>query len=348
MRPTNRPRLSTARVPTVVLALVVSGLSCTYRNVESTSAQSLGTPTGATAGTPAPSTTGSPAGPSPNPRGTRIRLSNLRGRVAFDCGSGVCISNVDGSNVRHLTHLRGPEFDPTWAPDGTRVAYRDSRRGINHNDEIYVVNTDGSRRRNLTRSSSNDWGPDWSSDGRLIAYSSDLQLSVMRPDGTHRQQVTDIEAEYPSWSPDGRRIAFMSAQPDARGSDPNYDVFVVNRNGSGLHQLTDWRGEDGWPAWSPRGTWIAFTTTHDAGGRYVGGSPYRDVYIMRPDGTGKRRVVTSITGAMPVWSLDGRTIMFTGSHLSRPGLSYLWVIRPDGSGLLRLPIRGDLADWIGP
>jgi TolB protein len=199
---------------------------------------------------------------------------------------------------------------------------------------------------NLTQSSSNDWGPDWSPGGRLIAFSSDVQLYVMRPDGTHRRRITDIEAEYPSWSPDGRRIAFMSAQPDARGSDPNYDVFVVNRNGSGLKQLTDWPGEDGWPAWSPDGQWIAFTTTHDAAGRSFGGIPYRDVYVMRPDGTGKRRIVARLTGEMPVWPPDGRVVMFTGSRLSSPGKKHLWVVRPDGSGLRRLPIRGYLPDWI--
>jgi Tol biopolymer transport system component len=345
MRPSRRSSPPAASVPSVVLALAIIGLSCTSRNTGPAS-QSPPTPTAASPSLSAPSTAGSPAGPSSQPRGPRIRLSSLRGRVAFDCGDDVCIADVDGSHVRRLTNRRGPEFDATWSPDGSRVAYRDSRRGINNNDEIYVVNADGSGRRNLTQSPSNDWGPDWSPDGRLIAFNSDVQLYVMRPNGTHRRRITDVEAEYPSWSPDGRWIAFMSAQPDARGSDPNYDVFVVNRNGSGLKQLTEWPGEDGWPAWSPNGKWIAFTTTHDAAGRYLGGIPYRDVYVMRPDGTRKRRIVVRLTGEMPVWSPDGRVIMFTGSHLSTPGKRYLWVVRPDGSGLRRLPIRGYLPDWI--
>jgi WD40-like Beta Propeller Repeat len=40
--------------------------------------------------------------------------------------------------VRPVADRRGPEFDAAWAPDGRWIVYRDSRRGINENDEIYV------------------------------------------------------------------------------------------------------------------------------------------------------------------------------------------------------------------
>jgi len=168
----------------------------------------------------------------------------------------------------------------------------------------------------------------------------------MRPDGSHRRRITNVEAEYPSWSPDGRRLAFMSAQPDARGSDPNYDVFVVRLDGTGLTQLTDWPGEDVWPAWSPNGRWIAFTTTHDARGRTVGGVPYRDIYLMRADGTGKHRLVTGLSAEMPTWAPNGGAIQFSGTRLSGDNPTSLSVIRPDGSGIRRLPMKGWPPDWV--
>ena len=117
-------------------------------------------------------------------------------------------------------------------------------------------------------------------DGKLIAfYASELYL--MRPDGHGVRQLTEVEGEYPSWAPDGSRLAFMSAQPGARGRNPDYDVFVVNVDGSGLKKLTDWGGEDGWPSWSPDGRWIAFSTSH----RETDEAPGRSIYLMRPDGS---------------------------------------------------------------
>jgi Tol biopolymer transport system component len=267
------------------------------------------------------------------PSSRPIALAALRGRVVFSRRGDVWSANADGSGLRRLTSRRGPEFDPSWSPDGSRIVYRDSRRGINVNDEIYVMNADGSHRRNLTHSLWNEWSPAWSPDGRLIAFYSG-QLLVMRPDGGGQRAVTDVEGEYPAWSPDGRRLAFMSAEPGTRGSNPNYDVFVVNRDGTGLRRLTDWPGEDGWPAWSPDGEWIAFTTTHGVGsGRF-------DVWVMRADGGAKRRVAP---GSFPVWSSDGRFLMFsTGGESDSNSLS---VARPDGSGLRQWPIDGWLPDW---
>jgi Tol biopolymer transport system component len=286
--------------------------------------------------------------PAPLSSGPVIDLATLRGRVTFSRGDDVYAMNADGTEERRLTEAKGPEFDPTWSPDGSKVAYRDSTHGVNDNDEIFVVNADGTHRINLTRNSSNDWGPAWSPDGRHIAFNSsrDLlpQLYVMDSDGSRVRRVTEREAEYPAWSPDGKRLVFMSQQPDARGTDPNYDVYVVDVDGSDLRQLTNYPGEDGWAAWSPDGRHIAFTTSKDDEGQSGDIGPYWDIYTMDPDGQNKRRLI-DIFGGFPTWSPDGGLIMFSGSRLPLSG-ERLWVVRDDGDGLAEMQVEGSFPDWI--
>jgi TolB protein len=262
-----------------------------------------------------------------------IALKSLHGRIVFSRRDDIWSANADGSRLRRLTSGRGPEFDPSWSPDGSQIVYRDSRRGINNNDEIYTMNADGSHRRNLTHSVWNEWSPAWSPDGRLIAFYSG-QLFVMRSDGSGSHAITKIEGEYPTWSPDAQQLAFMSAEPNAHGSDPNYDIFTVNRDGTNLRQLTDWPGDDGWPAWSPDGSTIAFTTTHNmTSGQFA-------IWVMRADGTAKHRAAD---GSFPTWSPNGSVLLFsTGGESDSNGLSLAW---PDGSGLRRWPITGWLPDW---
>jgi TolB protein len=283
-----------------------------------------------------------PHAPTAQHRHEPIALSSLHGRITFTHGDDVWVADADGTHPRRLTRRPGPELDPSWSPDGKRIVYRDSRRGINQNDEIYVIGANGRQAHNLTRSPNNEWSPSWSPDGKLIAFYSG-ELYVMRPDGSGPHAITTIEGEYPAWSPDGARLAFMSAEPDARGSNPNYDVFVVGRDGKGLRQLTDWPGEDGWPAWSPDGKWIVFNST------YPTNEPGRRLlYVMRSDGSDKHVLVSTISASYPVWSPDGKAIMFSGSPGESTDSDHLWVVRPDGTGLRKLPLIGWLPDWHEP
>jgi Tol biopolymer transport system component len=136
--------------------------------------------------------------------------SSLSGRIVFDNFDDVWSINADGTDLTRLTRSPEPEFDPTWSPDGTQIAFRFERNG---DSEIWLMNADGSQRRRLTRGLS----PAWSPDGSKIVYASPGEipcppgrglrctgLSIMNADGSgqHRLSHTD-GGEYPSWSPTG-------------------------------------------------------------------------------------------------------------------------------------------------
>lgn len=249
----------------------------------------------------------------------------------------------DGSRLARLTSHPGAEFDPAWSPDGTKIVYRDSRRGINEADEIYVMNADGSGQANMTRNPANEWGPAWSPDGARIAFNSDRegtpQVYVLNSDGSNVRRLTDVEGEYPAWSPDGSKIAFMG-QAGSSGAGPAYEVFVMNADGSGVARLTEAPGEDGWPAWSRDGTRIAFSSTRDDHGQLGSDGPLFDIYVMNADGSDQMRVTEGF-GQFVTWSPDGQYILVS------PGG---YVVRPDGSGIADLPASGAggglaFADW---
>jgi TolB protein len=236
-----------------------------------TSAKSDSTPPGGSpqAG-PAAGRATSPSTAAPPGRPERILL---RGRVAFtaDRRGNVDIDLLDlpSGRLRRLTTSPAADLSPTWAPDGRRLAFRSDRDG---NDEVYAMDADGSGQHNLTRNRAADYSPAWSPDGKQLAFAtgradptgSDVWL--MRTDGSHprplvRQQGID---EYPVWSADGARLAFgctLGAILASRVDD--FEICVVNVDGTGLRRITDAPGVSAAGGWSSDGSRIVFASSRD-------------------------------------------------------------------------------------
>lgn len=124
----------------------------------------------------------------------------------------------------------------------------------------------------------------------------------------------------PAWSPDGTKLAFQSD----RGTG-NWDIYVVNWDGSGLARLTRGPETDQDPAWSPDGTKIAFLRN---------GS----IHLMSADGSGVTRISFAGYDSHPSWSPDGSRIAFASS---RSGTNAIYVMNADGSGVAPLTAGED-------
>lgn len=285
--------------------------------------------------------------------------------ITVDGGATIAFSGDDGEihvlslateRDRTVTSIAGPQFDP----DGHRrlLVFRDSRAGVNVNDDIAVIRTDGTRYRNLTRTpDANEWGPVWSPDGRRIAYTSDEggvpRVYVMDADGSNPRLLSDGWGEYPAWSPDGTRITFTSSMGGTTPfGDPDYDVFVVDADGTDAVNLTNSpESNDGYPTWSPDGRWIAFGSTRDTPADFEppAHDPRResdeDVWVMRPDGTDARNLTSDLVrqDKFPDWSTHGLLIDREGTI----------VVLDPRSGTEddvseRIGVLGTFAAWIEP
>ena len=117
----------------------------------------------------------------------------------------------------------------------------------------------------------------------------------------------------PVWSPNGRQIAFVGGNQDTGW----YDIFVMNLDGTRLHQLTHSTsgfGKTGL-AWSPNGKWIAFQN-------------YAYLDEVTPDGKSQRRL-TGYGGSQPDFSPRGRRIAYANG--AAEFYASIYVMRPDGS-----------------
>jgi len=92
------------------------------------------------------------------------------------------------------------------------------------------------------------------------------------------QSVTNVDTDTaPTLSPNGQKIAFMSRRDD------NWDIYVVNADGSELERLTENLAQDGLPTWSPDGQAIAFVSNR--GGSWA-------VWAMTPAGKDQQQLFT--------------------------------------------------------
>lgn len=139
-------------------------------------------------------------------------------------------------------------------------------------------------------------------------------------------------ARDPAPSPDGLRIAFVISDEDQWTGD----IWVVNRDGTGLTRITGAPEMDDQPAWSPDGGRIAFRSyrTGRDGDIWVMGDDGADPVNLTPD-----PLPGVLDERRPAWSPDGGRIVFA---TNAAGNVDLWTMKADGSDLRQITATIDL------
>ncbi|HET7236108.1 MAG TPA: hypothetical protein VFK59_06715 [Actinomycetota bacterium] len=174
---------------------------------------------------------------------------------------------------RRLTSLPGGGMEPTWSPDGSRIAFAGAENEGGDSD-IYVMDPMGGHLRVLARTPRSDRRPDWSPDGSKVVFDTYGRIWVVAVGGGEptRHPVVILgsyrrgPAVDATWSPDGRWIAFTRLSGSTGNGLMTYaHLWLVRSDGSGEQPLEpEWEKEN-WahelePSWSPDGRSIAYAT----------------------------------------------------------------------------------------
>jgi hypothetical protein len=200
-------------------------------------------------------------------------------RLAFSRGGRIEVLALATRTVRRL----GQGSEPAWSPDGKRIAFTSG-------GDLWTMTAGGATRRRVVPSTGDDVDPVWTRDGRHLLFATDL-------DGTYDVWIADLstgvllpvvrlpgDERNPALSPDGRTVAFSEA------AGGNVDVYAAKLDGSSVQRLTRSAGSEGQPAWAPDGSAIAYTSA-------------RGVEVMRPDGSSRRPLDASAPNdADPAWT----------------------------------------------
>lgn len=230
----------------------------------------------------------------------------------------ICTVRIDGQGFTRLTDNAFWDLYPVWSPDGSQIAFLSFRQT---DLDIHVMDADGSNERLLYNSGFHDADIDWQGD--KVVFTSNSQIWIMNSDGTQPLQVTEPPragewgnanlpfGDYdPRLSPDGSRIVFERLEGDD-SPHGNYNLYLVNTDGTGETRLTDSGFSQGLASWSHSGEKLIYIVAT------IGEAGQFDAYMMNADGTDNHNITPDYFPASflvheAIFSTDDASIFFIG------------------------------------
>jgi TolB protein len=195
-------------------------------------------------------------------------------------------ANADGSNLRRLTSYGVYTAEGTLSPDGQTIVFTSLKDG---DLDIYTMKIDGRGVRRLTTAPGYDGGPFFSPDGTKIVYR--------------------------AWHPADTALANYQSLLKQRLVRPNrMEIWVMNADGSGQHQITNLGGANFAPFYTPDGRRIIFSSNYkDPRSRNF------DLYLINEDGSGLEPVTSNPEfDGFPMFSPDGRKLVWASGRVNGP------------------------------
>ena len=196
-------------------------------------------------------------------------------------------ANIDGTRIRQLTDTDGYDAEGTVSPDGEKIVFTSTRDG---DLDIYTMNTDGSEQTRLTYELGYDGGAFFSPDSQWIVFRAshptdpeeiaqyqeliaqdlvrpdDLEVWIMKSDGSEKRQITSFGGANwaPYFHPSGEKIIFASDMDNLNPRIPNFELYMINIDGTGLERLTFDDAFDGFPIFNADGSQLLWASNRFA------------------------------------------------------------------------------------
>jgi TolB protein len=198
------------------------------------------------------------------------------------------ILREDGSSIKKVADFIEDGL-PAWSPDGRSLAFSSTRHG-DKQSRVYVIDEVPLDRGRASDRALN-FGPDdvrgtyptWAPGDLIVYQGCDLTVepgecglySISSLPGPQPATRLTEHADDTAPAAYGDRVAFMSNR------DGNWEVYIMNIDGSGVKRLTNDGDHDGLPTWSPDGKTIAFVSNRS--GTWA-------IWAMNPDGSSQRKL----------------------------------------------------------
>jgi Tol biopolymer transport system component len=237
-----------------------------------------------------------------SPDGKKILIASHNGG-AWEDGR-VYLVNIEESQENHQESIKlirgGVNANGlTWSPNGEYVAFF-HRFELHEPDQIDIL--DAATGKTVLVLGGRE--PAWSPDGQKMVFLAGLEgkediyllndltkaFQEFKSNSLPQYHLITHNSSYygpPIWSPDGKKIAFTSYQ------DENWEVYVIDADGTNQTRLTNDPAADTQPAWSPDGKQIAFVSNRDGN---------REIYVVDADGSNLLRLTNNdVDDWGPVW-----------------------------------------------
>ena len=166
-------------------------------------------------------------------------------------GTQVWLYDLSGDTLTRLTFEGNVNTNPSWTPDGKRIAFLSNKEGLGN---LFWQLADGSGGlEQLAKGDYNQYESSWSPDGQILAFveanpTTGYDIWVLRMSDRKAQPFlrTRFNEAAPRFSPDGRWLAYMS---DESG---RFEIYVQPYPGpGGKWQISTEGGTEA--VWNPTG-----------------------------------------------------------------------------------------------